>query len=127
MATYKSFEDMGKSTSAILKRVASAVASGEPLAIESANIDSRNRDGRAAVSALAALAETDKAIVSKRVKAGLAVTVRTGRKRSYSDEDAEKIVRLYDQDTSVPDLARKFNLSVGTIYGILKAKRKTRL
>jgi hypothetical protein len=67
MATFKSFEDMGKSTSAILKRVASAVASGEPLAIESANIDSRNRDGRAAVSALAALAETDKAIVSKRV------------------------------------------------------------
>ncbi len=42
-----------------------------------------------------------------------------------TDEDVEMIRLLYDEGVKAPEIARKFETSVNTIYGIIKFRSRT--
>jgi DNA invertase Pin-like site-specific DNA recombinase len=88
-------------------------------------IDTGTSEGRLMFSLLVSFAEFENDIRAERQMDGIAKAkergVTFGRKRALTSADREKIKLLREEDKySVPQLADRFNVGVGTIYRALQ-------
>lgn len=89
------------------------------------NIDTTNSSGKLVFQIFCVLAEFEREQISERVKAGLAVAEKKGRKggrpKALSEKDKEIALTMFNSgDFNKAEIAAHFNVSKPTIYAFFK-------
>jgi len=97
---------------------------GIDLYLHQQRLDTSTPSGRALFQMLGVFAEFERAMISERVKAGLARTdKKLGRPSGRPHKKSKDVLRLRRQDCSIREIARTLRMGVNSVHKIVAAER----
>ncbi len=112
---------LGRSLQHLVHLLGELDARGVDLYLHVQAIDTSTPSGRAMFQMLGVFAEFERAMISERVKAGLARSQKKGGRPPLDYLKKQKIQRLLDGGTSINQTARKMKVGVATVHRIKTA------
>lgn len=109
---------LGRSLQHLVSMLADLDARGVDLYLHVQALDTSTPSGRALYGMLSVFSEYERAMISERVKAGLARSTKQGGRPRLDPDKAEKIRRSLIRGTSINETARKLRVGVGTVHRI---------
>jgi len=124
----ESLSRLGRSTKDLLELVDYFQSKGVTLVSEKESIDTSTATGKLFMTLMCALAEFERALIVERTQEGLKAARARGRKggRKPKDEKDIKIaLSMYDsQEFSVAEICKRCNVSQGTLYKAINARKE---
>ena len=116
---------LGRSLVSLVQDLESLHSGGIDLFLFQQALDTTTPSGKALFQMCGVFAEFERAMISERVKAGLSRAIREGRKlgRPELTVDRSAIIEGHASGLSIRQLARDFELSVGTVHNVIKTAR----
>ena len=112
---------LGRSLQHLVHLLGELEARGVDLYLHVQAIDTSTPSGRAMFGMLGVFAEFERAMISERVKAGLARSTKKGGRPPIDYLRKQKILRLLDGGLSINQTARKMKVGVATVHRIKTA------
>lgn len=112
---------LGRSLQHLVQLLGELEARGVDLYLHVQAIDTSTPSGRAMFGMLGVFAEFERAMISERVKAGLARSTKKGGRPPIDYLRKQKILRLLDGGLSINQTARKMKVGVATVHRIKTA------
>ena len=112
---------LGRSLQHLVQLLGELEARGVDLYLHVQAIDTSTPSGRAMFGMLGVFAEFERAMISERVKAGLARSTKKGGRPPIDYLRKQKILRLLDGGLSINQTARKMKVGVATVRRIKTA------
>lgn len=112
---------LGRSLQHLVHLLDELEARGVDLYLHVQAIDTSTPSGRAMFGMLGVFAEFERAMISERVKAGLARSTKKGGRPPIDYLRKQKILRLLDGGLSINQTARKMKVGVATVHRIKTA------
>jgi DNA invertase Pin-like site-specific DNA recombinase len=112
---------LGRSLQHLVSLLGDLDARGVDLYLHVQAIDTSTPSGRALFQMLGVFAEFERAMISQRVKAGLARSTKKGGRPPIDYLTTRKIERLLDGGLSINKTAKKVRVGVGTVHRIKTA------
>lgn len=109
---------LGRSLQHLVSMLADLDARGVDLYLHVQALDTSTPSGRALYGMLSVFSEYERAMISERVKAGLARSTKQGGRPRLDPDKAEKIRRSLIRGTSINETARQLRVGVGTVHRI---------
>lgn len=109
---------LGRSLQHLITMLGDLNARGVDLYLHVQALDTSTPSGRAMFGMLGVFSEFERAMISERVRAGLARSDKKGGRPSLDLEKTEKIRRSLIRGTSINETARKLRVGVGTVHRI---------
>jgi DNA invertase Pin-like site-specific DNA recombinase len=109
---------LGRSLQHLISLLAELDARGVDLYCHTQALDTSTPSGRAMFGMLSVFAEFERAMISERVRAGLARSQKKGGRPALDWHKKQKIERLLRGGTSINQTARKMSVGVATVHRI---------
>lgn len=109
---------LGRSLQHLITMLGDLNARGVDLYLHVQALDTSTPSGRAMFGMLSVFAEFERAMISERVRAGLARSTKQGGRPRLDPDKTEKIRRSLIRGTSINETARKLRVGVGTVHRI---------
>lgn len=109
---------LGRSLQHLISMLGDMNARGVDLYLHAQALDTSTPSGKAMFGMLGVFSEYERAMISERVKAGLARSTKQGGRPRLDPDKAEKIRRSLLRGTSINETARKLRVGVGTVHRI---------
>lgn len=107
---------LGRSLQHLVSLLGDLDARGVDLYLHVQALDTSTPSGKAMFQMLGVFAEFERAMISERVKAGLARSARKGGRPRLDADKAEQIRRSLARGTSINATAKKLRVGVGTVH-----------
>jgi DNA invertase Pin-like site-specific DNA recombinase len=107
---------LGRSLQHLVSLLGDLDARGVDLYLHVQALDTSTPSGKAMFGMLGVFAEFERAMISERVKAGLARSARKGGRPRLDADKAEQIRRSLARGTSINATAKKLRVGVGTVH-----------
>lgn len=107
---------LGRSLQHLVSLLGDLDARGVDLYLHVQALDTSTPSGKAMFQMLGVFAEFERAMISERVKAGLARSARKGGRPPLDADKAEQIRRSLARGTSINATAKKLRVGVGTVH-----------
>ena len=107
---------LGRSLQHLISLLGDLDARGVDLYLHVQALDTSTPSGKAMFQMLGVFAEFERAMISERVKAGLARSARKGGRPRLDADKAEQIRRSLARGTSINATAKKLRVGVGTVH-----------
>lgn len=112
---------LGRSLQHLIALLSDLDARGVDLYLHVQAIDTSTPSGRAMFGMLGVFAEFERAMISERVRAGLARSSKKGGRPRLNIDKQRKIEKLLSGGTSINQTAKKLKVGVGTVHRIKTA------
>ncbi len=112
---------LGRSLQHLIALLSDLDARGVDLYLHVQAIDTSTPSGRAMFGMLGVFAEFERAMISDRVKAGLARSPRKGGRPPLDIDKRRKIEKLLDGGMSINKTAKKLRVGIGTVHRVKTA------
>lgn len=109
---------LGRSLQHLITMLGDLNARGVDLYLHVQALDTSTPSGRAMFGMLGVFSEFERAMISERVRAGLARSTKQGGRPRLDPDKTEKIRRSLIRGTSINETARKLRVGVGTVHRI---------
>lgn len=109
---------LGRSLQHLISMLGDMNARGVDLYLHVQALDTSTPSGRAMFGMLGVFSEFERAMISERVRAGLARSDKQGGRPRLDPDKADKIRRSLLRGTSINETARKLRVGVGTVHRI---------
>ena len=111
---------LGRSLQHLITMLGDLDARGVDLYLHVQALDTSTPSGKAMFGMLGVFAEFERAMISERVKAGLARSARKGGRPPLDPDKAEQIRRSLARGVSINATAKKLRVGVGTVHRLKK-------
>lgn len=116
-----SIDRLGRSLQHLVSLLSDLNAKGVDLYLHVQAIDTSTPSGRAMFQMLGVFAEFERAMISERVRAGLARSTKKAGRPSLPYEKKRRIERMLIGGTSINQTAKKLKVGIGTVHRIKTA------